>query len=187
LPARLPANPLLTGRGLTALGAAIASDAIGVDPGRCYILPMPNITFDKLAYTQALRAGGFTDQQAETSAHALDNAFRDAVATRSDVAALRADIETVRVELGGELGSARTDLEHKIETVKSQLYGKIEAVRTQLEHKVETTHSQLDAKIDRATAELRQGIATQKIDLLKWLVPLLFGQAALIVAFSKLL
>ena len=154
MPARLPANPLLTGRRLPALGAAIASGAIGFDPGRCYILPMVNITFDKLAYTQALRAGGFTDQQAEASAHALDNAFRDVVATKSDV-------ETVRTELG----TTKVDLEHKIEAVRLEL----------------------DAKIDRATAELRQEIVTQKIDLLKWLVPLLFGQAALIVAFSKLL
>lgn len=115
---------------------------------------MANITFDKLAYTQALRAGGFTDQQAEASAHALDNAFRDVVATKGDVEAVRT-----------ELGTTKIDLEHKIEAVRLEL----------------------DTKIDRATAELRQEIVTQKIDLLKWLVPLLFGQAALIVAFSKLL
>jgi hypothetical protein len=46
---------------------------------------MASITFDKLAYTHSLRAGGFSEQQAEASAHALDQALRDSVATREDL------------------------------------------------------------------------------------------------------
>ena len=92
-------------------------------------MPMAAVTFDKLSYSQTLRSGGFTPEQAEASAHALDHALRDTVATKGD----------------------------------------LDAVEARLEH-----------KIDQSVSILRQEIAAQKGDLVKWLVPVLLGQVALI-------
>ena len=99
-------------------------------------MAMAAVTFDKLAYTQLMRSGGFTQEQAETSAHALDSALRDTVATKSD----------------------------------------LEAVKQELGHKIE--HS---------VAVLRQEMATQRHELLKWIIPVLLGQVGLVVALIKLL
>lgn len=104
---------------------------------------MASITFDKLAYTHSLRAGGFSEQQAEASAHALDQALRDSVATREDLREVKANLGLVEANLLRELANVR--------------------------------------------AELRHDIIQHKADLLKWVVPLFLGQAALIVALIKLL
>lgn len=108
---------------------------------------MATVTFDKLAYTQLLRSGGFTPEQAETSAHALDSALRDSVATKAD----------------------------------------LESVKTELDHKINASVAALEHKVDYSVSVLRQEMVAQKNDLLKWLIPLFLGQAALIVALGKLL
>ena len=61
------------------------------------------ITFDKLAYIDKLKAGGIDETQARTHAEALDQALRDTVATKQDV----------REEI--------TRLEHKIEVLGRDL------------------------------------------------------------------
>ena len=69
---------------------------------------MAAVTFDKLSYSQTLRSGGFTPEQAEASAHALDHALRDTVATK------------------GDLDAVEARLEHKIDGVESRLEHKID-------------------------------------------------------------
>lgn len=88
-------------------------------------MSMSTVTFDKLAYTQALRSGGFTAEQAETSAHALDTALRDSVATKSDIATLRSEVQAVKV-----------DLEHRIDAVEARLDSKIDRVAVDLKREM---------------------------------------------------
>ena len=54
---------------------------------------MSAVTFDKLAYSEALKAGGFTPEQATVQANALDVALRETVATKHDLKILRVEIE----------------------------------------------------------------------------------------------
>ncbi len=108
---------------------------------------MASITFDKLAYTHSLRAGGFTEKQAEAQAHALDNALRDSVATKDD----------------------------------------LQRVETALETKMTQEFAAVRSEMAAMKSELMHDIVQQKADLLKWVVPLLLGQAALIAAMVKLL
>lgn len=117
-------------------------------------MQMASITFDKLAYTHTLRAAGFSEQQAEACAHALDNALRDSVATKADVQ------------------EARRDLSADVTALETRITQEFSAVR---------------AEMAAMKSELKQDIANQKADLLKWVVPLLLGQAALIAAMVKLL
>ncbi len=55
-----------------------------------------NVTFDKLAYVERLMSGGYTEQQAKTQAEALDSALKESVATKSDLAVLRQEMELLR-------------------------------------------------------------------------------------------
>ena len=86
---------------------------------------MASITFDKLAYTHSLRAGGFSEQQAEASAHALDLAFRDSVATREDLRRveerLSAETAALRSEMAQGFVEVRGELRHQIIQQKADL------------------------------------------------------------------
>jgi hypothetical protein len=53
---------------------------------------MNEILFDRLAYMDRLKRAGITDEHSRAYAEALDEALRESVATKRDVAALRADI-----------------------------------------------------------------------------------------------
>ena len=68
---------------------------------------MSTVTFDKLAYSEALKAGGFTPEQATVQANALDVALRETVATRHDLELVRTEIhaaeQRMTIKLGGML------------------------------------------------------------------------------------
>jgi hypothetical protein len=57
------------------------------------------ITFDKLAYVDKLKSGGIDEVQARAHADALDQALRDAVATKADVQELENKIELMGRDL----------------------------------------------------------------------------------------
>ncbi len=121
-------------------------------------MSMATVTFDKLSYSQTLRNGGFTPEQAETSVHTLDSALRDSVATRADVE------------------GAKVELDHKID-----------ASVAALENRLDASVAALDHRIDHSVAVLRQEMVSQRHDMMKWIIPLFLGQAALIVAMTKLI
>jgi hypothetical protein len=62
------------------------------------------ILFDRLAYIDRLKRSGISDDQARAHADAMDEALRESVATKRDVAAVRDDLRL-----------AVRDLEHKID------------------------------------------------------------------------
>ena len=61
---------------------------------------MTTMTFDRLAYIDRLKAAGFAEPQARAMADGLDQALREEVATKSDIAALGNDIGVLRNEIG---------------------------------------------------------------------------------------
>ena len=155
---------------------------------------MASITFDKLAYTHTLRSGGFSEQQAEACAHALDNALRDAVATKGDLQALAGDLAATKLELSNEIAAVRSELEQGLAAVRSELEQGLTAVRSEMSQEFAAVRSEmaqesmaLRSEMASMKAELKHDIVQQKADLLKWIVPLFLGQAALIGAMIKLL
>ena len=144
---------------------------------------MASITFDKLAYTHTLRSGGFSEQQAEACAHALDNALRDAVATKGDLQALAGDLAATKLELSNEIAAVRSELEQGLAAVRSEMSQEFAAVRSEMAQESLALRSEMASM----KAELKHDIVQQKADLLKWIVPLFLGQAALIGAMIKLL
>src|SRR5512138_1612461 len=69
---------------------------------------MTTMTFDRLVYIDRLKAAGFAEPQARAMADGLDQALREEVATKSDLAALRAELQgdlgLIRIEMGGLKG-----------------------------------------------------------------------------------
>lgn len=60
---------------------------------------MTAVPFDTLQLARDLEAAGFPAKQAQDTVSALANAFKDQIATKDDVAAVRRDIEISRHEL----------------------------------------------------------------------------------------
>ena len=54
------------------------------------------LLFDKLAYVDRLTKGGISEQQARTHADAMEEALRESVAAKRDIAELRYDL-TIRI------------------------------------------------------------------------------------------
>ena len=71
---------------------------------------MTTMTFDKLAYIDRLKAAGFAEPQARAMADGLDQALREEVATKSDLAALRAEFKSELGLLRSDLGLLRGDM-----------------------------------------------------------------------------
>ena len=86
---------------------------------------MATLTFDKLAYVDRLQAAGMGEREARALAEGLDQALREEVATKTDIAA-------VKTELGAEIAAVKTELRAEIATVKTELRAEIAAVRIDL-------------------------------------------------------
>lgn len=122
---------------------------------------MATLTFDKLAYVDRLKAAGMGEREARALAEGLDQALREEVATKTDVAAVNADLATVKAELKADIAALRTELKGDIAALRAELKDDIAAVRTEL--------------------------ATVKHDLLRWMVGMAFAQVGLTVALVRLL
>ena len=90
---------------------------------------MNGTTFDTLAAAGTLREAGFEDRQAEAVAgvvrHAVD-ADRGALATKADIAALRADtradIADLRADTRADIAAVRADLDNLESRMQATLY-----------------------------------------------------------------
>lgn len=121
---------------------------------------MTTMTFDKLAYVDRLKAAGFNEPQTRALADGLDQALREEVATKSDVAALRNEIDLLRVEVKSDLGALRSEFRGELSSIKGELIG--------------------------LKGELLAAMKADKIDLLKWVVMLIVGQTAVFTALKLL-
>ena len=138
---------------------------------------MTQILFDKLAYVGALRAGGFTDQQAEVQANALDTALRESVAIKADITDVRHEIELVRKDTKA------------LQQALNRLGAKIDAMDERRKKDSADMHAQTKEELTKKPnlSDLRREIAEAKNDMLRWILPLMLGQTALIVALIRFL
>ena len=71
---------------------------------------MTDLLFDKLAYKDKLTASGVPEASARAHADALDEALRESVATKSDVALVRKDLaiaeQRLKIWTGGVAAAA---------------------------------------------------------------------------------
>ncbi len=86
---------------------------------------MATLTFDKLAYVDRLMAAGMGEREARALAEGLDQALREEVATKTDLAAVKtelsADISALRADLTAEIAALRTDVRTELAAVKHDM------------------------------------------------------------------
>jgi hypothetical protein len=95
------------------------------------------ITFDKLVYIDRLKSAGVAEPQARAHAEALDQALRDTVATKSDLA-------TGRQEFRDEMRSLREELREEMHSLREELREEMRGLREEIHNEV----ARLDHKID---------------------------------------
>jgi hypothetical protein len=129
------------------------------------------MTFDKLAYIDRLKAAGFAEPQARAMADGLDQALREEVATKSDIAVLRNEIDLLRVEFKSELGALRGEFRAELGTLRGEFGTELGGFRGEL---------------GGLKGELLAAMKADKIDLLKWVVMLIVGQTAVFTGLKLL-
>lgn len=111
------------------------------------------MTFDSLRYAQRLQQVGVSREQAEAHAELARDMLVSTLATRSDVAAVQADVTT----LGREL---RTD----ISTLGRELRTEMAALRRELEVKMEVVEQRMTVKLGAMiAAAIGLIVAAQKL------------------------
>jgi len=117
---------------------------------------MTAILFDTLRVSRTLRdKGHFTPEQAESLAEALGEATQGDLATKADLAAVRADLAGVKAELKNDITELRMQLKGDIAGLRTELKGDIAGLRTELKGDI---------------GEVRTKIAETKTDILKWII-----------------
>lgn len=150
---------------------------------------MSTMTFDKLAYVDRLRAAGFDEPQARAMADGLDQALREEVATKSDIAALRVEFKSelgaLKNELRGELGALRNELKGEMSELKGEMSG-FKGELGMLRGEMGALKSELRGEMGGLKGELLAAMKADKVDLLKWVVMLIVGQTAIFTALKLL-
>jgi septal ring factor EnvC (AmiA/AmiB activator) len=123
--------------------------------GACYIDAMAaQVLFNPLAYVDRLTRGGFTAEQARASAEALETAFSESVATKSDVESLRHELQSSIEALRHETTSNVATLEHHIAEVKRD---------------ISESEARLRLELKRDLSDIRLEIAQSKNETLHWM------------------
>ena len=133
------------------------------------------IAFDTHRFVKRLTESGFTERQAETLAEEHVALLNANLATKTDIAEIKADI--ARIEAGIE--ALRQESKADIARVEAG----IEALRQETKADI----ARVEAGVEVLRQETRAGIEAVKADLLKWLFGALIAQGGLIVALVKLL
>ena len=86
---------------------------------------MSVIVMDTLEFATKLKAGGFTEQQAETQARALADVVEKQLATRRDIdeheQSLRRDIEMLRADVKRDIKILRAELKRDLAEVNQRV------------------------------------------------------------------
>ncbi len=81
------------------------------------------LTFDTLAYVKQLEAVGVPREQAEVQAHALRQIIDEKLATKMDIAQVRAEAEANKQELKRDIMDVRAEAEANKQELKHDIAG----------------------------------------------------------------
>lgn len=138
---------------------------------------------DTLRAYEILRAKGrFEEEPAKAVVEAVSTlltpSFAD-LATKSDLAAVKADIEQLRLATKSDLAEVKADIEQLRHETKSDL--------TVVKADIEQLRQATKADIEQLRLATKADLSQTKVELVKWMVGLLMAQGALIVSLLKIL
>jgi multidrug resistance efflux pump len=110
-----------------------------------------------------------------TQGHVRESELR----LQKEIEQVRAELRESELRLKKEIEQVRAELRE----LELRLRKEIEQVRADLSKEIEKVRSDLSKEIEQIRAE----IARAKVDMLKWIVPLMIGQVVVIAALVKLL
>jgi hypothetical protein len=90
---------------------------------------MTDLLFDKLAYKDKLTASGIPEAQARALGDALDEALRESVATKNDVALVRQDLTLAEQRLRSEIQALKLDLTVRMGVIAAASVGVLASVK----------------------------------------------------------
>ncbi len=155
------------------------------------------IAFDTHRFVKRLTECGFTERQAETLADEHVALLNANLATKTDIAEIKAGIDRVQAATKAEIVKAEGATKAEIVKVAASVETSREETRAEIakiEASVETSRQQTKAEIAKAesafkteVAKVEARIQAVKADLLKWMFGAMIAQCGLIVALIKLL
>ena len=128
------------------------------------------------------QAAGMGEREARALAEGLDQALREEVATKTDIAAVKTDLAVVKTELSVEIAAVKAQLSVEIAAVNTRLT----TIDTRLTT-VDTRLTTVDTKLTTVEHKLQVEIQTAKHDVLRWVVGMAFAQTGLTVALIRFL
>ena len=144
---------------------------------------MTQLILDTHAAVNELVSAGMPERQAETVVRQQARLLEQNLATKADIEAIKADIETLRQETKADIETLRQETKADIETLRQETKAGIETLRQGTKADIEATR----ASIETLRQETMARIEAAKVDLIKWIFGLNLGTASLIVALIKLL
>jgi hypothetical protein len=129
---------------------------------------MTATAFDTLRLTRRLEAAGMSVPQATSVAEALAETMVVDLASRSDIQSLEAEFRLARQETRFEIDKLRQEMHAEIDKLRREMHAEIGALRLEMR-----------TELAKLRGELAAGLAAVKVDLLRWIVPLILAQMAM--------
>ena len=159
------------------------------------------LIFDTHEDIQELVNSGMPEPQAETVVRQRVRLLERNLATKADIAAINASIETLRQETKADIAAINASIETlrqetkadiaainaSIETLRQETKASIETLRQETNASIEALRQETKTNIETLRQETEKLIALGKNDIIKWVVGANLGIAAMIVAAIKLL
>lgn len=142
--------------------------------------PMSLATFDTLKFAKTLRAAGVPAEQAEAQAQAFADVVQvnlSGLATREDVAAVRAELDRAVKELRAEIDRAVKELRAEIDRTAKQAKTDLDQAVKELRAEIRDESSRLRLELAGVTGRLDTVQAKLGGDmlLLKWMFGAVIG------------
>ncbi len=146
---------------------------------------MMTMAFDTLKAMKRLTATGVEEAQAEAIIETVGGAMTETLATKDDLALLKADLTAESAagtaELDAGIAGAESRLETKIESLRGDIAGAAAEARAgiaEVRGEIAGTESRLETKIESLRTEIAEGQTTQ----LRWMVGCMVVIAGVIVS-----
>jgi len=134
-------------------------------------------TFDTHKYVKSLQESGFNEKQAEVLVKSLLES-RDfdlsILATREQISEVKSELQKEIVATRQDVAEVKSELQNEIIKLDNKLSKEIAATREQV--------SEVKSELQKEIAATRDEIKQSKVDMLKWMLPLMSTMMAMMLA-----
>jgi len=139
---------------------------------------MTAVAFDTLRFVRTLREKAkMSSEQAEGLADAVAEAIQNDLATKTDIALVRADIEALRLSTKADNEALRLSTKADITAVRTD----VEALRLSTRTDIEALRLSTKADLREAELRLEARIEGTKVEIIEWVIGSIEFQALVIV------